>query len=229
VRTAARQRALNVIDATCPFVTKVHSEVRRYAKAGYTVVLIGHRQHDEIVGIVGEAPDHVVVIQSREEAAALGVAHPDRVAAVTQTTLSVEETAHVLAVLQTRFPALKTPSQRDICYATLNRQEAVRTLAETADRILVLGSENSSNSRRLVEVARSRGAAAHLVSALPALDHVPLESARVVGLTAGASTPESFIQEVVAVLRTRGFGAVEEKQVVAESVCFPLPRQLRDP
>jgi 4-hydroxy-3-methylbut-2-en-1-yl diphosphate reductase len=227
VRDEATRRTLKVIDATCPFVTKVHSEVKRYAGGGYTIILLGHARHDEIVGIRGEAPEHVTVIENKEEAAAVRVADPAKVAAVTQTTLSVEETGNVMAVLRSRFPQLITPPEDDICYATLNRQKAVRALAEIAGIILVLGSESSSNSLRLVEVARAGGAHAHLVSAINALADVPLAHASVVGLTAGASTPETFIQEVVAALGAQGFARIEEMRIVEEDVHFPLPPELR--
>jgi 4-hydroxy-3-methylbut-2-enyl diphosphate reductase len=228
-RAAAAARRLEVMDATCPFVMKVHLEVKRFDREGCTIVLIGHRRHDEVIGVAGEAPDRVVVIENEEEAAAFLPADPDRIAAITQTTLSQEETDRVLTVLKNRFPRLRTPSKKDICYATTNRQEAVQQLAKRVDLILVLGSENSSNSRRLAEVAVSHGAEAHLVSHPDALAGIPLDGRSAIGLTAGASTPESFIDEILIRLRDRGFDRVEEMEAVHEDIHFALPPALRAP
>ena len=224
IRLEAERAGLRVIDATCPFVTKVHAEVRRYAAEGYTILLIGHPDHDEVAGVVGEAPDHVVVIQNVEDAAALGVPAPDRVAVVTQTTLSVAETERVMEVLRARFPRLRTPAKSDICYATTNRQRAVEAVAAVADAVLVLGSENSSNSKRLVEVARSAGVEAFLISTLAALEPLSMGRVRTVGVTAGASTPESFVHDVVSRLRARGFDDVSERRVADETVHFRVNR-----
>jgi len=227
VRAKAGARGFNVIDATCPFVNKVHSEVRRFCRGGFSVLLIGHRRHDEVIGVVGEAPEHVQVVESCVDAEAIRVNDPARVAVVTQTTLSVEESEQVMTVLRRRFPALQTPETSDICYATVNRQQAVRLLATRSDAVLVLGSRNSSNSRRLVEVARSAGRSAWLISEAADLDPVPLDGVRVLGLTAGASTPESFIATVVANLQHRGFCRVTELCTVKEDLHFALPRQSR--
>lgn len=227
VRRQAEERRLLVIDATCPFVGKVHTEVRRYAGEGHTVVLIGKRGHDEVVGVAGEAPEHVVVIESVGDAERLEVPDPERIAAVTQTTLSVEETETVLAVLRRRFPRLVTPLKSDVCYATTNRQFAVREIARRAGFVLVLGARNSSNSNRLVEVAEHVGARAFLVPDLAALAAVPVRETDTVGVTAGASTPESFVGEALAALRAQGFGTIEPVTVAEEDLTFALPPQVR--
>jgi len=228
VRAAAGERDLDIIDATCPFVNKVHSEVRRYAREGYSIILVGNEGHDEIEGVRGEAPEHVTVIEDHEEAAAVDVAAPGRVAVVTQTTLSADETDKVMTVLQSRFPGMAAPKKSDICYATTNRQVAVAAVARACDLVLVLGSENSSNSRRLVEVARANGTDARLVSAMADLDSIPLGEVRTVGLTAGASTPERFISEILETLADRGFGDVEDVMAAEEDVHFLLPTRLRE-
>jgi 4-hydroxy-3-methylbut-2-enyl diphosphate reductase len=227
VKRLAAERGLDVLDATCPFVNKVHAEVRRYAREGRTILLIGHAAHDEIVGVRGEAPERVVVIESAGQARSAAVPDPARVAAVTQTTLSVDETARTLLILRERFPALRTPRESDVCFATQNRQKAALRLAEVADLILVLGSESSSNTRRLLEVARSGGRPAFLVSSMASLDAVRLDGVETVGLTAGASTPEPFVREVLERLRAAGFGGVEELKVADETIHFPLPARLR--
>lgn len=228
-RDAARRLSLNAIDATCPFVTKVHNEVRRYASLGYSVLLIGDRGHDEIIGVASEAPESVTVIEDEGEAGTVAVPDPGRVAVMTQTTLNVEDVAHVLAVLRRRFPALKTPPEMDICYATRNRQQAVRQLARQVESFIVLGAENSSNSSRLVEVARAAGCAAHLVSTTARLADIDVDAVNTLGLTAGASTPESFVDEAIAYLKTRGFNQVEEFSHVQENIHFALPRNLGNP
>jgi len=228
VREQAAARNLEVIDATCPFVMKVHHEVRRFAREGRTIVLIGHRRHDEVIGVAGEAPERVVVIENEHEAAAFLPADPDRVAVVTQTTLSAEETDRVLLALRRRFPTLQTSPQKDICYATTNRQEAVKTLARKTAFILVLGAANSSNSKRLVEVAVGAGAEARLVSHAEDLAAIPLTGRDTIGVTAGASTPESFIAEILGRLRAHGFDRVEELEACAERIHFALPPDLRD-
>lgn len=227
VRERAAALGLEVIDATCPFVMKVHQEVRRFAQQGYTIALIGHRRHDEVIGVAGEAPDRVVVIENEREAAAFIPADPERVAVVTQTTLSAEETDRVLLALRRRFPSLQTSPQKDICYATTNRQEAVKRLAERVGLILVLGAENSSNSRRLVEVATAQGAVARLVNQKEALAKIDLREQAVIGLTAGASTPEPFIREILGLLRAQGFDRITELEAVSETIRFPLPPELR--
>ncbi|MBA4388276.1 MAG: 4-hydroxy-3-methylbut-2-enyl diphosphate reductase [Verrucomicrobia bacterium] len=227
VRSKAGERRFNVIDATCPFVAKVHTEVRKYASLDYTIILIGFRKHDEVVGVVGEAPSHVVVAENADEAARLSVKDPEKIAVITQTTLSADETSKVHTVLKSRFPKLVTPAQSDICYATTNRQNAVMALADRVRTILVLGSRNSSNSNRLVEVARTRGAAVHLIDSMPDLDTVPLDGLDEIGLTAGASTPDSFIREVTAQLKRLGYARIEVMQVATENIHFPLPPQLK--
>jgi 4-hydroxy-3-methylbut-2-enyl diphosphate reductase len=229
IRRAAADRGLEVIDATCPFVTKVHEEVKRYAAKGYAIALIGHRKHDEVIGVAGEAPDRMTVIENTEEAAALVPPDPERLAVITQTTLSQEETERILDVLKGRFPGLVTPSKKDICYATTNRQEAVKQLARRVPFILVLGSKNSSNSRRLVEVAAANGAEALLVSQLNEVDPGAFAGREAIGLTAGASTPESFISAILALLRGQGFDRVEEMEAVQESIHFALPALLKPP
>lgn len=228
VRAAAAERELDILDATCPFVNKVHSEVRRYAREGYSVILVGHEGHDEIEGVRGEAPECITVIEDRAAAGSVNVADPTRVAVVTQTTLSADETDKVMATLRARFPTMATPGKSDICYATTNRQEAVATLARTCDLVVVLGSKNSSNSLRLVEVARTRGRDACLVSALADLDSLPLDAVRTLGLTAGASTPERFITNILEALADRGFGDVEDVMAAEEDVHFLLPPRLRE-
>lgn len=216
VKDEARARGLRLVDATCPFVSKVHSEVRKYAERGYTIFLIGHRGHEEIVGVRGEAPDHVMIIQNEEDARTVSPVGRERVAAVTQTTLSADLTERIVGVLRERFPALETPPQADICYATENRQNAVRALAGMVDLIIVLGSPNSSNSRRLVEVAASAGCSAMLVSSLDDVAALPLADVRALGITSGASSPESFLHSVVARLADAGFTEVNQKTAADE-------------
>jgi len=218
VRAVARARALRVIDATCPFVAKVHGEVVRFAAEGYTVFCIGHRNHDEVVGVAGEAPDHVIVVESEQDARQVLPSDPFRVAAVSQTTLGAEMLSGVLSVLRERFPALRLPDVTDVCYATINRQTAVRALATRVGFVVVLGSPASSNSRRLVEAAQSAGAQAVLVNALDELDHLDFAAHPQVGLTSGASTPESFLDAVIDRLVARHgypqptwYDAVEER------------------
>lgn len=223
VRAQAAARNLTVIDATCPFVDKVHREVRRFAREGVAVLLVGHRAHEEVVGVAGEAPNAVTVVESLDEARSIEVTDPERVAVVSQTTLSVEETRAVIDVLRDRFPQIRCPSTSDICYATSNRQQAVRELAGTASMILVLGSANSSNSRRLVEVATAAGAAAQLIESRGALARTSLHRHTRIGVTAGASTPESFIAAILGDLATRGYDQVDELISTEERVQFALP------
>lgn len=224
---AARELGLNTMDATCPFVTKVHVEVRQYARQGFTILLIGHHKHDEIIGVAGEAPAHVKVVATEEEARTVTVADPDKVAVLTQTTLSVDEVAHLIDILRGRFPRLRTPHEDDICYATRNRQQAVRLFASKADAFVVLGAENSSNSNRLVEVARAQGCPAYLASTLEKLDGLPLDGVGTLAITAGASTPDSFVKAAVARLRERGFPELEESVLVNEDIHFALPKGLQ--
>lgn len=221
----ASARGLRVIDATCPFVAKVHAEVRRFAAEGACVVCIGHRRHEEVVGVAGEAPEHVRVVESAAEAEDLALPEGAPVAVVTQTTLGEEQVASVLAVLRRRFPELRLPASTDVCYATRNRQQAVRALAERCGRVLVLGSANSSNSQRLVETARAAGAEAELVSGLEGLDGLAWRADESVGITSGASTPEGFLEAVLERLRSR-YGFPEPERLVAveeDSLVFRLP------
>jgi 4-hydroxy-3-methylbut-2-enyl diphosphate reductase len=223
VRAAAQQRALDVIDATCPLVAKVHTEVKRYAGRGETVFLIGHADHEEVVGTVGEAPSRVVVVEDAAAAARVTAADPGRVAYAMQTTLAVDEAEEIAAVLRSRFPALRAPRREDICYATTNRQQAVRAIAGSSDLVLVVGSSNSSNSLRLVEVAARAGAEAHLVEDLGEVDLAWLAGARTVGVTAGASAPPHLVDDIVAGLAGLGPVTAREITVGAENIQFTLP------
>lgn len=226
VHAQAAARRLRVIDATCPFVTKVHHEVRRFAAQGACVVCIGHRNHEEVVGVAGEAPDAVCVLESAQEAEALHVPQGQSVAVVTQTTLGEAQVEPVMMVLRRRFgQRLLLPGSTDVCYATRNRQQAVCLMAAQCSMVLVLGSENSSNSQRLVETARRAGARAHLISAIEQMQGIDFAKAQVVGVTSGASTPESFLDEGLQVLReTYGFPAAEVLHAVKEdSPVFRLP------
>jgi 4-hydroxy-3-methylbut-2-enyl diphosphate reductase len=203
----AADRRLTVIDATCPLVTKVHLEARRFARDGYTILLIGHEGHEEVIGTSGEAPRHITLVGSPEEARTVEVPDPGRVAYLSQTTLSVDETNEVIAVLQERFPQIQGPPRDDICYATQNRQEAIKDVAARADVILVIGSDNSSNSRRLVEVSRAAGCRAYLIDDESEIDPAWFGGAETVGVTSGASAPEWLVERVVA--RLRALGATE--------------------
>ncbi|QEC50397.1 4-hydroxy-3-methylbut-2-enyl diphosphate reductase [Baekduia soli] len=225
VREEARARGLDAIDATCPLVAKVHSEARRYAQAGLDIVLVGHEEHEEVEGTLGEAPEHIQVIASIDEVDALQVADPSRIAYLTQTTLAVDETADVVDALRDRFPELVGPRTDDICYATQNRQDGVRALAETCDRILVVGSSNSSNSRRLVEVAQRAGCPAMLIDHAADLPPEFLAGARRIGITAGASAPERLVQDLVSALEGLGRVTVSEHEVTVEDVRFKPPRR----
>lgn len=227
VRALAAARGLLVIDATCPFVDKVHANVRRYAAAGYTVILIGSRHHEEVVGIAGEAPESVRVVENPEEADTVQPDDPLKVAVVTQTTLSGARVDAVMSVLRRRFPTLRTPPLSGICYASTHRQEAVREVARQAEFVIVLGSANSANSSRLVEVARQAGARSALVSSAADLTALDLDGIADVGLTAGASTPASAVTEAVALLKERGFKRVKKIVVATEKLSFPLPPSLR--
>jgi 4-hydroxy-3-methylbut-2-enyl diphosphate reductase len=227
VRREAHARGLRVIDATCPLVAKVHAEVRRFAGNGNTVVLIGHDEHEEVVGSRGEAPENVVVVSSPAEAELVRPTNPDKVAYVTQTTLAADETEHTAAVLRERFPAIVSPPQEDICYATTNRQAAVREVAAHCDLVLVLGSDNSSNSHRLVEVAERCGTTAYLVEDAGAVDLRWLAGARRVGVTAGASAPPHLVDELVRTLSGLGQITVREAVVADEDIEFSLPLEVR--
>jgi 4-hydroxy-3-methylbut-2-enyl diphosphate reductase len=227
VREMARRKKLLTIDATCPLVTKVHLEVIQYAKKGFTIIFVGHKGHDETIGTLGEAPHAIRVVGSKEEAASVEVEDAQKVVYVTQTTLSVDDTREIVNVLHDRFPALQSPAKEDICYATQNRQDAVKALAACVDVLLVLGAPNSSNSLRLCEVARARNIPAWLIETAADIRMEWLEGARVIGLTASASAPEILVQEVVAFARERlGITDVEELHTVTEDVHFSLPHEL---
>src|SRR5271168_5038071 len=226
VRERSKGRNLKVIDATCPLVTKVHIEAVKFAKQGYSLVLIGHRDHDEIEGTLGEAPDVTQVVSNVAEVEALEVADPERVAYLTQTTLSLDEARDIIHALRARFPNIVGPHTQDICYATENRQVAVKNVAHQADLVLVVGSNNSSNSNRLVEVSRNLSTNAFLIDDSGAIHPDWLENANTVAVTAGASAPEVLVAEVVAYLRGRGFADVEEVEVMPENVRFGLPPEI---
>lgn len=226
VREASLHRSLRVIDATCPLVTKVHVEAVKFAREGYSLVLIGHRDHDEVIGTLGEAPMFTQVVGTAQEVASLTVPDPDRVAYLTQTTLSLDETKDIIEALRQKFPNIHGPAAQDICYATENRQTAVKQIAGSADLLLVVGSDNSSNSKRLVEVARSLNAPSHLIENYRAISPAWLERVKTVALTAGASAPECLVEEVVAYLAKEGFTNVQEVEVIAENVRFGLPPEI---
>lgn len=226
VREKAKAKNLKVIDATCPLVTKVHLEAVKYAREGYTIVLIGHKGHEEVVGTMGEAPQHMVLISSREEVGQLQPSDPNRIAYLTQTTLSLDETREIIAALRERFPNIVGPPSEDICYATQNRQESVQAMAQHADLILVVGSANSSNSNRLVEEAQKSGSRSYLIDDYRDIQESWLEGVRVVGVTAGASAPEVLVQQVVEHLKSHGSVTVEEFETTKENVHFALPTNL---
>jgi 4-hydroxy-3-methylbut-2-enyl diphosphate reductase len=225
VREDARRRGLRAIDATCPLVTKVHLEAIRYARENYSIVLIGHEDHDEVIGTLGEAPERIFVIASADAAEKLEVPDPDKIAYLTQTTLSMDDTRDVIEALRRKFPRIVGPSRDDICYATQNRQAAVKRLANDVGVLLVIGSANSSNAIRLVEVARTAGTRAYLINDVRDIRPEWLEGVRRVGVTAGASTPEVLVTETVAALSGRGV-SVREVHVVEEDVRFALPQEL---
>jgi 4-hydroxy-3-methylbut-2-enyl diphosphate reductase len=227
VREEAKARQLQVIDATCPLVTKVHLEAIKFARDGYTIVLIGHKDHDEVTGTLGEAPDSTVLVESEEDVDRLVVPNPEKVAYITQTTLSLDETRGIVARLRERFPEIKGPAAQDICYATENRQVAVRAVAQQCEALLVVGSQNSSNSRRLVEVCVQAGVPAYLVDDHSELQSGWLEGVRTVAVTAGASAPEHLVQELIDHLHDRyGFGRTDEVELKEEDVRFSLPAGL---
>jgi 4-hydroxy-3-methylbut-2-enyl diphosphate reductase len=229
VREEARQRQLRVIDATCPLVTKVHVEVLRYARDGFEILLVGHRGHVEVAGTLGHAPDRMHLIETVADGERVQVRDPQRVAVVTQTTLSVDDTREIVDLIRRRFPNVRMPRKDDICYATQNRQMAVKDLARQSDVVLVIGSPTSSNANRLVEVAKNAGTAAHLIEDAEDIDPSWLEGVISVGLTAGASTPETLVQQAIARLQSHGFSGVHDLQTAEENVMFPLPRELREP
>jgi 4-hydroxy-3-methylbut-2-enyl diphosphate reductase len=229
VYATSMERGLSLIDATCPLVTKVHLEARRFARDDYTILLIGHRGHEEVVGTTGEAPENIVVVGSPEEARTVQIPDPDRVAYLSQTTLSVDETNDVIEVLKERFPGIEGPPRDDICYATQNRQEAVKELAGQCDVILVIGSDNSSNSNRLVEVSESLGTQAYLIDDETEIDPKWLEGRETVGVTSGASAPEWLVERVVEWLKAWGATSVEQLHTVDEQMRFSLPAGVRVP
>ena len=226
VHVNSAARGLNTIDATCPLVTKVHVQARRYAAAGYTVVLIGHAGHEEVVGTMGEAPDSIVLVESVEDAERLELPGAEKIAYITQTTLSVDETAEIIGVLRRRFPNVYAPKKEDICYATSNRQWAVKEMLGEVDLLLVIGSRNSSNSNRLVDVARAAGVASYLIDDETEIEESWVESVETVGVTSGASAPEKLVERVCDWFRARG-AAIEAFRMVDEDVEFRLPVELR--
>ncbi len=226
VREMAKGRELDVIDATCPLVTKVHVEAVRYVRDGYKVLLVGHAGHDEIIGTMGEAPDDIILVQDMDDVATVTIPDEERVALVTQTTLSVDETKGIVDALKARFPKIRTPARSDICFATQNRQDAVKLLAEETDVVLVLGAENSSNSQRLREVADTGQCRAYLIDSLQDLDESWLDGAQTVGITSGASTPDSLVEEVIAHFMASGVEDVRTLKALEENVTFLLPREL---
>jgi 4-hydroxy-3-methylbut-2-en-1-yl diphosphate reductase len=228
VREGAEARGLRTIDATCPLVTKVHREAVRFAEQGYTIVLVGHDGHEEVEGTMGEAPERIVLVQSEQDVEALEIEDPERVAYITQTTLAVDETSSILARLRERFPKIVGPRTDDICYATTNRQAAVKQMAGHCDLLLVIGSRNSSNSVRLVEVARDSGTEAHLIDRADEVREEWLQGTRVVGISSGASAPENLVQDLVQQFRDRGVSDVSEFHVINEDVRFMLPKTIRE-
>jgi 4-hydroxy-3-methylbut-2-enyl diphosphate reductase len=230
VRSEAKERQLRTIDATCPLVTKVHNEARRFAAQGYDILLIGHEGHEEVIGTTGEAPEHIHLVDGPAGSDSVEVRDPAKIAWLSQTTLSVDETNETVAALRERFPQLLDPPSDDICYATQNRQAAVKQIASKSDVVIVVGSRNSSNSVRLVEVAKDAGArAAYLVDDASAIEPSWVADAMTVGVTSGASVPEELVAGVLARLAETGFGAVEEIEVVPERMVFALPHELRKP
>ena len=227
VHAEAERRGLQTIDATCPLVTKVHREALKFAADGYTIVLIGHGGHEEVEGTMGEAPDAIVLVETEADVDRLDVPDPEKLAYISQTTLSVDETRAIINRLRERFPSITGPRTDDICYATTNRQAAVKQMAPHCELVLVIGSRNSSNSNRLVEVAREHGAASHLIDNAAQIQDDWLEGVRTVGISSGASAPEELVQRVVDFFRTRGTADVAEFEVVKEDVRFMLPKVIR--
>ena len=228
VHEAAAQRNLQTIDATCPLVTKVHKEAVRFAADDYDILLIGHEGHEEVEGTAGEAPDHVQIVNSPDDAANVTVRDPDKVVWISQTTLSVDETMETVDRLRERFPTLQNPPSDDICYATQNRQVAVKKLAPECELVIVVGSANSSNSVRLVEVALNAGAdASYRIDRAQEMDESWLEGVTTVGVTSGASVPEILVNDVLAYLAERGYGEVQEVRTATEDLMFSLPKELR--
>ena len=227
VHENASARGLWTIDATCPLVTKVHVQARRYAADGYTIVLIGHAGHEEVVGTMGEAPESIMLVESTADAEALDLPADAKVAYITQTTLSVDETSEIISVLRRRFPQIYAPKKEDICYATSNRQWAVKEMLPEIDLLLVIGSRNSSNSNRLVEVARAGGVPAHLIDDASDVEEAWFDGVETVGVTSGASAPEKLVAAVCDWFRSRGVDSIEPFRMVEEDVTFKLPVELR--
>jgi 4-hydroxy-3-methylbut-2-en-1-yl diphosphate reductase len=227
VHAEAERRQLRTIDATCPLVTKVHREAVKFAGEGYTIVLIGHAGHEEVEGTMGEAPEHIVLVETEADVDSLEVADPTKIAYISQTTLSVDETRSIINRLREKFPHITGPRTDDICYATTNRQAAVKQMAPLCDLVLVIGSRNSSNSNRLVEVARDHGAQSHLIDNEAQVDEAWLEGVETVGITSGASAPEELVNRLVDFFRERGVSDVSEFEVVKEDVRFMLPKTIR--
>jgi 4-hydroxy-3-methylbut-2-enyl diphosphate reductase len=227
IRAASADRNLRAIDATCPLVTKVHNEAIRFAREGYTILLIGHEGHDEVVGTMGEAPEHILLVEDEDQAERIELPADAKLAFLTQTTLSVDDAERIIAVLKRRFPQIVGPSKDDICYATQNRQEAVRELVPKADAVIVLGSQNSSNSMRLAELAQALGRPAYLVDSVEEIPADAFQGHETILITAGASAPEEVVEHCVETLVNRFGAAVESHTVREEHVHFPLPRELR--
>jgi len=228
VHAQAAQRSLSTIDATCPLVTKVHVEAKKFAADGYTIVLIGHGGHEEVEGTMGEAPDSIVLVETEADVDTLEVPDPEKIAYISQTTLSVDETRTIINRLRQKFPAITGPRTDDICYATTNRQAAVKQMAAECDLVLVIGSRNSSNSQRLVDVARDSGTDAYLIDNESQLEDAWLDGKRVVGISSGASAPEELVEHLVAYFARRGVRDVSEVEVVREDVRFMLPKRIRE-
>jgi 4-hydroxy-3-methylbut-2-enyl diphosphate reductase len=226
VRHEAMERELQVIDATCPLVTKVHLEAVKFARKSYTIVLIGHKDHDEVIGTLGEAPESTILVSTVADVDQLQVRDPERVSFITQTTLSLEETKDIVARLKERFPKIQGPAAQDICYATENRQLAVKAVVPLCQLLLVVCSQNSSNSRRLVEVCEKTGVAAHLIDDLSEVEPEWLMGVETVAVTAGASAPENLVEELIGSLQGRGYSALEEMEITEEDVRFNLPSEL---
>jgi 4-hydroxy-3-methylbut-2-enyl diphosphate reductase len=227
VHANAAERGLRTIDATCPLVTKVHKEALKFARDGYTIVLVGHAGHEEVEGTMGEAPEHIVLVETEEDVDRLEIDNPDKVAYISQTTLSVDETRAIIGRLRERFPSAIGPRTDDICYATTNRQMAVKQLAAQCDLVLVIGSRNSSNSQRLVDVTRELGTEAHLIDHEGQVEESWVEGKRVLGITSGASAPEDLVQRLIDYFRARGTDEVAELEVISEDVRFMLPKTIR--
>jgi 4-hydroxy-3-methylbut-2-enyl diphosphate reductase len=228
VHAQASARSLSTIDATCPLVTKVHVEAKKFAADGYTIVLIGHGGHEEVEGTMGEAPDAIVLVETEADVDALGVPDPEKIAYISQTTLSVDETRTIINRLREKFPAITGPRTDDICYATTNRQAAVKQMASECDLVLVIGSQNSSNSQRLVDVARDSGTDSYLIDNEAQLEDAWLDGKRVVGISSGASAPEELVSRLVAYFADRGVSDVSEVEVIREDVRFMLPKRIRE-